>query len=130
MDAPLVAVIDHEATLLLQMEELLTAEGYRVLPIADATKAYETIKRNQPQLIVLDTWLDEHYAGVGLIRLLKLDERTSAVPVVVVSSDEREELEKRLGSGTTNDGVPLLFKPLEPEQLLEVVRSKLPRDEA
>jgi CheY-like chemotaxis protein len=129
MAEPLVAVINHEPTFLRLMERLLISAGYRALTIQDGALAYEMVKRDQPQLIILDTWLKSRDAGIDLMQLLRLDELTASIPVLVVSSDDKKQIESKFAN-VTGPEVNLLFKPFDPETLLRVVKEMLERHHA
>jgi two-component system response regulator MtrA len=123
MAAPLIAVVNHDPVFLRLMESVLQAESYEVLIIADGSTTYEVIKRDRPDLIVLDTWLQERHAGWDLIQVLKLDEATASIPILICSSDESESVRKKL-TGKLN-GIRVIHKPFDIRELLAAVKERL-----
>jgi DNA-binding response OmpR family regulator len=129
MAAPLIAVVNHEATFLRLMDDLLRSEGYETLTIPDGGSAYEVLKRDQPVLVIIDTWLGARDQGLDLIQLLKLDAETASIPILVVSSDDKERITEKLAN-PSGDGIELLFKPFEPEDLITAIKNILNRHHA
>jgi CheY-like chemotaxis protein len=129
MAAPLIAVVNHESTFLRLMENLLHTEGYETIAIADGGSAYEVLKRDQPQLVIIDTWLGSRDRGLDLIQLLKLDPETAAIPILVVSSDDKARVTEKLAH-PSGDGIEVLFKPFDPEDLLTAIKDMLNRHHA
>ena len=129
MAAPLIAVVNHEPIYLRLMAELLEKAEYRTLTIQDGGLAYELIKRELPDLIIVDTWLGTRHEGLDLLQLLKLDELTSTIPVLVVSSDDQKTVTDKLANPPRDD-IGLIFKPFDPEPLLDAVNDLLRRHHA
>jgi CheY-like chemotaxis protein len=77
----------------------------------------------------VDTWLGSRHQGLDLLQLLKLDRETASIPVVIVSSDDPKAITERLSTPPRN-GITLLLKPFDPEELLEVVKETLERRHA
>ena len=129
MAAPLIAVVNHEPIYLRLMAEILEKAGYRTIIIQDGGLAYELIMREQPELIIVDTWLGTRHEGLDLLQLLKLDENTATIPVIVVSSDDHATVTDRLANPPRDD-IALLFKPFYPQPLLDAVQDMLARHHA
>ena len=125
MAQPLIAVVDHEPVFLRLMQTMLTVAGYRAMTINDGAMAYELIKRDQPQAVIIDSWLGAREDGWDLLQVLKLDKSTASIPVIVLSSDDPTVVKDRLGSAASGADVPLLFKPFDPDDLLAVVAETL-----
>jgi DNA-binding response OmpR family regulator len=125
MAAPLIAVVNHDPVFLRLMESILTLEGYEVVVINDGTSAYEAIKRDRPQAIVVDTWLGERHAGWDLIQVLRLDNETASIPILVCSSDDAEEVKKKLAHARKSQSMATLPKPFDTHDLLSAVKQML-----
>lgn len=123
MAAPLIAVVNHDPIFIRLMENILVMEGYRVMTINDGTTAYEVLKRETPDGIIVDTWLGERHAGWDLIQVLKLDAKTARIPILVCSSDDPDDVEKKLRRSRYT--MELMHKPFDTEQLLTAVRAIL-----
>ena len=129
MGAQLIAVVDHEPTFLRLMGGVLRSYGYEMLALPDVAQAYELIKRDQPQAILLDTWLGGRDAGWDLLQVLRLDPDTSAIPLIILSSDQQDSVEEKFAR--MKDGsVSLMFKPFDPGELMKLINATLERHHA
>ena len=84
-----IAVMNDDAVYLDLMNDLLTDEGYRVTLIRESRKAYEIIKAEPPDLVILDIRMGNELTGFELIGLLLLDPVTRQVPLIVASADSQ-----------------------------------------
>lgn len=78
----------------------LTQRGYTVSTAADGLEALEAVRREKPDLVLLDL-LMPRMGGLDVLRALKADEATRAIPVLILSNSSREqdvEEVKRLGA--------------------------------
>lgn len=64
---------------------LLASEGFDVVPVANGLDAYEVIKREDADLVVLDLMLPGK-DGNAVLDELEADPETANVPVIVVSA--------------------------------------------
>lgn len=87
MAKPLIAVVNDDRNFLDLMEQLFEEEGYRVTLVHDAGDAYSTIKRHQPELVILDIRLGNPDAGWKVLEVLRLDPATTNIPIIVCSAD-------------------------------------------
>jgi CheY-like chemotaxis protein len=77
----------------------LELDGYAVDVAADGLQAVEMAVGNPPDLIFLDIRLPK-MDGLGVLEALRNDDRTRAVPVVILSNyTERELVERGLRMG-------------------------------
>jgi DNA-binding response OmpR family regulator len=60
-------------------------EGYKVIAVASAEQAKEALERNSPKLILLDLMLPG-MDGFSFCRVLRKDERTARIPVIMVTA--------------------------------------------
>jgi CheY-like chemotaxis protein len=124
MAARLIAVVNHEPTYLRLVETILKTEGYDVLTVTHRGVCYELLKREQPEAILIDTWLGDRDGGWKLLQRLKLDPETATIPVIVASSDDPKAIRERF-TQKSRDGTSLLFKPFDPQDLLDAVKVAL-----
>jgi CheY-like chemotaxis protein len=116
-------IVNDDALFLDLMSELLTDEGFRVTLVRESRKAYESIRAERPDLVILDVRMGNEVTGFDLIALLTLDPVTHAIPLIVASADSQalREHEAQL----VNQGVALLPKPFDLDDLLRLIREKL-----
>jgi DNA-binding response OmpR family regulator len=86
MAKPLIVVVNDDTTFLGLMEDLLSEEGYNTLIIKSSDTAYETIKKKEPALVVLDIRMQSAEAGFMVLDLLRLDPTTAQIPVIICSA--------------------------------------------
>jgi two-component system chemotaxis response regulator CheY len=112
-----VLVVDDCADIRILLGELLTeALGCAVRTAADGLEAIEdlTARRPSPVLVVLD-WVMPNATGADVLAVMRMDARLAEIPVVVCS-----------GSEVSAPGyVPIVRKPVNPEELIAVARSVL-----
>jgi CheY-like chemotaxis protein len=107
-------VVDDEVTIRDLLLEYLQMWNYGAVPAADGVEALELARRLQPDLIILDVGMLP-MSGLDVLRQLKQDPATRAIPVVLHSvADEPEHL---LGLGASD----FLRKPVSGARLREAI---------
>jgi signal transduction histidine kinase/CheY-like chemotaxis protein/CHASE3 domain sensor protein len=86
-----VLLVDDEPANLDLLEALLEPEGYKVLRASGGKEGIEVARAQQPQLILLDLMMPG-VTGFDVVEVLRTDEATRAIPIMVLTS-------KRLTSG-------------------------------
>ena len=87
------------------------------------TDGLAAIRAQHPDVVLLDMHLPD-ISGLELLRHLKADERTAAIPVVVVSADA---LEQQIDAAFEAGASHYLTKPVEVAELLAVLDDLLER---
>lgn len=82
--AATVLVVDDDRDVLDTMEEILTAEGHRVLTAANGVDALELAERERPDLVLLDLEMPK-MDGRCFLKALRASSALVDVPVVVLS---------------------------------------------
>ena len=116
-----VLVVDDSGLARRRVRSILEAAGYAVIEAEDGMSALERYFVAKPDLVVLDLVMKGMY---GLDVLRKLKEMDPSARVIVVSADvqtsSHEMVEKAGAAG-------FLMKPVDPEEVLAVVRTTLER---
>ncbi len=115
-----IAVVNHDSVFLRLIDRVLRGGGYEPILCPSGTTAHEVIVQQQPDLIMIDTWLEAQEAGWALVQTLRLDEATRRIPILICSSDPTE-VRLRAGQLETMPNVDVLPKPFDPESLLAKV---------
>ena len=97
---------------------------YRVLEAATGTSAIELIKRERPDLVVLD-WTMPGSSGIEIVTALRQDPLTAAMPVIMLTGKEEEADRARAAA---LGAYAFLVKPVSPPQLLKTIRAALPKE--
>ena len=111
---------DDEALRRMTQEVLATA-GYAVRAVTNGTDALAEVRRDVPDLVILDYRMGEP-DGFEVCRQLKRDPRVAHVPVLILTAQGR--LEDRLG-GFDAGADDYLAKPFHPRELLARVQALL-----
>ena len=123
MTAPLIAVVNDEPVFVELLEELLTDEGYRVISSTEHHEAYQLIRSQRPNLVILDNRLERPDSGWRLLELMRIDPEVSRIPAIFCSADKRflDQKQEQLHSYHTE----VLEKPFELDELLSKIRTVL-----
>jgi len=80
-----VLVIEDDILLCDIVSEALIVEGFKVVTVNDGSVAFDTAKKEMPNLILLDLILPG-VDGFEVLKLLKADEETQDIPVAIISN--------------------------------------------
>ena len=112
---------DHNIVELLTYN--LEQEGYDVRVALDGTDALRCVAADMPDLVILDLMLPE-IDGLEVCRLLKRDQRTAAIPVIMLTA-KGEEIDRIVGLELGADNC--IAKPFSPREVVLRVRTVLRR---
>jgi sigma-B regulation protein RsbU (phosphoserine phosphatase) len=117
----LVIAADDEHDIVELVRIVLSRAGYEVLTASEGQEALDLARTRTPDLCVLDGVMPG-LAGFEVLRALREDERTAAVPVLILTATVDEEREVRR-HGVEPDA--FMKKPFEAEALLAEVERLL-----
>jgi CheY-like chemotaxis protein len=112
-----VMVVDDDIDIVDMTRLMLEGGGYRVVPACSGPEALQKIEDSPPDLVLLDINMPE-MDGFHVLRLLKVDERTSEIPVALFSI--KMEVRDRL-HGLQEGALDYITKPFSCDELLERV---------
>jgi CheY-like chemotaxis protein len=122
--SPLVAIVNDDVAFVRLLDTLLREEeGVTTLLLHVGEIAHESIKQQQPNLVVLDIGADVTSVSWHMIDLLMLDPATCAIPVIVCSAANEFLQERRAKLEAT--GYRIIEKPFNLDELLSHVRALL-----
>ena len=97
--------------------------GYTTRCWTNGKDAHQLIRQLQPALVILDLVLEEPHAGEMVLGLMELDPKTTTIPVIVCSADDRTL--QRQQAWFQRKGHHVLTKPFALADLLDLVRRTL-----
>ena len=118
-----IILIEDEADILEVIQYNLTREGYKVLTSKDGEQGLAKVRKEAPDLVLLDLMLPG-LDGLEVCKKLKEDPVTRPIPIVMVTA-KGEESDIVLGLGIGADDY--VVKPFSPKELLARVKAVLRR---
>lgn len=84
---PLIVLAEDNPVIRTLMADVLTDEGYRVIPCASGAQAIDVLAMDDPDLIILDMHMEQPDAGLQVLRSMRQGEGTKELPAIVYSAD-------------------------------------------
>lgn len=118
-----ILVVDDDKQIVRLVQSYLEKAGYSILTAFDGDEAMRVIRRERPDLIVLD-WMLPGHDGLEITRWLRADQTLAATPVLMLTA-RVEDTDKILGLELGADDY--LPKPFNPREVVARVRAILRR---
>lgn len=119
-----VLVVDDEPHIVRLVSFTLERKGYEVVSASDGAAGVEAAVEHDPDLILMDVMMPV-ITGLEAVERLKADERTSRIPVVMLSAKSQSyEQDAGLEAGA----LKYVCKPFTPSELAAVVEEVLGTD--
>ena len=113
-----ILIVDDDAHIRELLKQELHEAGYGVREAADGREALAQIRRERPDLVILDVMMPE-MSGFDVAAVLKGDPQTADLPIIILSIVEDRERGYRLGVDR------YLTKPIESGVILEEIERLL-----
>jgi phosphate regulon transcriptional regulator PhoB len=120
---PDILIIDDERDIVEAIEYNLNKEGFSTHKSFDGMNGLRIAKETVPDLIILDLMLPG-INGIELCKTLKKDERTSKIPVIMLTA-KKQEVDKIVGLEVGADDY--MVKPFSMKELIARVKAILRR---
>jgi len=119
-----ILVVDDEVYIVHILDFSLGMEGYEVVTALDGEQGLEKAFSERPDLIVLDIMMPK-LDGYETCKMLKTDERTKDIPVILLSAKGRN-IDQKVGFEIGADDY--IVKPFSPRKLVERINTILGQD--
>jgi twitching motility two-component system response regulator PilH len=125
-----VLVVDDDPDVRLFSVTVLEENGYIPLEAEDGESGLEMIKSEKPDLVILDVLMPRQ-SGVRLYRELKTSKTLKDVKIIILSGIAKKTFLRSQKALTEFGGAEIpepeiyLEKPVEPEELAEVIKNVL-----
>jgi two-component system alkaline phosphatase synthesis response regulator PhoP len=120
-----ILVADDERDIVELVAYNLEGEGFSVLKAHDGRKAWEMVRTEKPDLVILDLMMPE-LPGMEVCRMIRGHAETAAIPIIMLTA-KSEPLDKILGLEIGADDY--LTKPFHVRELVARVRAVMRRSE-
>jgi two-component system, OmpR family, alkaline phosphatase synthesis response regulator PhoP len=101
------------------VKTILEKEGYAVTVAKDGNETIEAVKKDKPDMIILD-YLMPGLSGVEVLKILQGSDESKNIPVLMVTAHPTEK-QRALDAGA----VDFITKPVEKPDLLLRIKSVL-----
>jgi len=119
-------VVDDERELVAVVRNMLEEKGFNVRCAYDGTQVFDFLKKQKPDLVILDIMMPQ-MDGLEVLTRLKCNPATASIPVILLTEKgEPEDLIKGYERGAEY----YIPKPFTKNQLLDGVNSILSKDQA
>ena len=113
-----ILVIEDEDNIAIALDYLLTREGYSQTRLATGAGAIDAIRKNQPDLVLLDVMLPA-VSGYEICQAIRADPACADVRILMMTA-RGSAMERRKGMAMGADG--FISKPFELKELRDEVR--------
>ena len=124
---PTILIVDDDPDFVEITRIVLEREGFVVLSAPDGDAGLDILRRQHPDLIILDIMMNSLLEGLSATWTIRADADVQNTPILMVSSIANSEY---ADSFPTDEYVPVdnfLSKPVAPERLLKETRRLLNR---
>jgi CheY-like chemotaxis protein len=112
-----ILIVDDEDDVITFLETVFRKAGYDTAAARDGGHALELLKTENPDLITLDLQMPRN-TGTDFYRKIRGDDKYNKIPVIVISGIPGRHL-------AIPRPVAVFDKPIDPDKLLETVRSAI-----
>ena len=116
-----VLIADDEANIVISLEFLMQREGHRVSIARDGDAALEAIRRERPDLVLLDVMMPGK-SGFEVCQAVRADENLARVKILMLSAKGRDT---DLAKGSALGADAYMTKPFSTRELADKVRELL-----
>jgi len=118
-----IMVINNSDDILALFKKILETEDCEVFLQLFLNSDLREVRRIQPDLIILDYYVGREGVGWEFLQLLKMEDTTAALPVLICTTAVR--LAQEIGGYLATKRVSILRKPFESRDLVNAVQAAL-----
>jgi DNA-binding response OmpR family regulator len=118
-----IMVINNSDDILALFQKILVAEDCEVFLQLFLNSDLREVRRIQPDLIILDYYVGREGVGWEFLQLLRMEDSTAAVPVLICTTAVK--LVQEIAAYLATKRVTVLRKPFESRDLVSAVQSAI-----
>jgi formate transporter len=119
---PKILVVDDDRDFLDLTNTILTQAGYQILSADNGHEAFQSMKAEKPDLVLLDVMMSTPLEGVSVARKMAGDADLKDTPIIMISSIDSSEHADLLPDDVHIPIDAWISKPLDPDDLLRKIR--------
>ena len=120
-----ILVVDDDKDFIKITSMILQANNYEVVTAANGEQGLKAMRREKPDLVILDVMMSYVLDGIDVRRTMAEDRDLKDIPVIMATSLTAA---KAQGALPTDEYVPQsnwIHKPIDPDALLDQVKKSL-----
>ncbi len=117
-----ILVVDDDHYFLKITRTILQSGNYEVITAGNGEQALESMRREKPDLVILDIMMSYILDGLDVRRQMAADPALKDIPVIMVTSLTGERVRKEMPSDEYVPSSEWISKPIDPDILLRAVR--------
>jgi len=121
-EKPRILVVDDDPDFVEITRAILRKEGYQIAAASNGEQAFQAMKQQRPDLVLLDIIMATPLEGVDLAGRMSRDPGLKDIPIVMISSIDSTQYADLLPDDMHIPIDTWISKPVNPEHLLRTVR--------
>jgi len=115
-------VVDDDRDFVELTSMILTKEGYKVSSAFSGEQAFQTMKAERPDLVLLDVMMATPLEGVAVAREMAGNPALKDIPIIMISSIDSSQHAALLPDDLHIPADAWISKPVDPDGLLKTIR--------
>ncbi len=128
MKAKLILLVDDDHNFVTATKRVLKSSGFKVATAYNSEQCFAQLKKQLPDLILLDVMLEKTGTGFEVCRQIKHNNKTKAIPIIMLSAIDKVYPFKFASASGDENWLPaeeFLNKPIEADTLIEHIKKQL-----
>jgi CheY-like chemotaxis protein len=120
-----ILVIDDDRDFIKITRMILQSGGYDVITAASGEEGLKVMRREKPDMVILDVMMAYILEGLDIRRQMADDPDLKNIPVIMSTSLTGERVQRTLPSDEYVPDSAWLHKPIDPDKLLEQIKKTI-----
>jgi len=120
-----ILVVDDDKDFIKITSMILQANNYEVVTAANGEQGLKVMRREKPDLVILDVMMSYILDGLDVRRTMAEDRDLKDIPVIMATSLTAAKAQGALPSDEYVPASEWIHKPIDPDRLLDQVKNVL-----